>query len=105
MSASADLQTQLSAVVASLGQAPLRSSVAELEIALAGRDVKEISGVIASKGVTEELLRSAVAARNTFGKINDVIHAAAIALSLPHVLEPGETLASYSERAASRWPW
>src|SRR4051794_29904893 len=46
----------------------------------------------AAHGVTPELLASAVAARDAVGKINDLIHAAAIALVLPRLLEPGETL-------------
>jgi hypothetical protein len=37
-------------------------------------------------------LRSAFFARREFGRINDVIHAAAIAISLPHLLQPGEVL-------------
>jgi hypothetical protein len=42
--------------------------------------------------MTIEVLRSTIAAREARGKISDLIHAAAIALSLPHILEPGERL-------------
>ena len=101
VSAPKDLDSRLGDVIAFLDQAPLRSTVAELEIALAGCGVSDVAGVIAGHGVTSELLQSAVAARNTFGKINDVIHATAIALSLQHVLESGETLARPSLAAGN----
>jgi hypothetical protein len=65
-----------------LGKAPLRGSVADLELALAGCAVQNIPEIIASHGVTEELLRSAVVAREIFGKLSDLIHAAAIAQSI-----------------------
>lgn len=42
--------------------------------------------------MSEELLRSAFYARAEFGRINDLIHAAAIALALPHLLATGEVL-------------
>jgi hypothetical protein len=92
VSTSEDLAAQLAAVSAFLAHAPLRSRVAELEIALTGCGSTEAATVAAAHGVTTELLRSAIAARDAFGKLSDPIHAAAIALTLPHILEPGETL-------------
>ncbi len=92
---------QFDAVIEFLTQAPLRATVADLEIALAGCGPNDVPDVIAEMGVTDELLRSAVAARNAFGKINDVIHATAIALSLTHLLELGETLARPSLAAGN----
>jgi hypothetical protein len=67
----------------------LAGTVAELENAPAGRRTAEVPAVAAAHGVTAELLRSAVAARDAFGKIHAVIHAAAIALALPHLLGAG----------------
>lgn len=101
MSGSENLEAQLGAVVGFLELAPLRATVAELEVALDGCQRADVPEVIAARGVTEDLLRSAVAARNTFGKINDVIHAAAIALSLPHLLDPGERLSRPSLAAGN----
>jgi hypothetical protein len=75
-----------------LDQAPLAGTVANLEIALTGCGPADVAAVAAAHGVTAELLRSAIAARDALGKVNDVIHAAAIALALPHLLRPGETL-------------
>lgn len=90
--ASEDLPAQLAAVGAFLDQAPLRSTVADLEIALTGCGPAQVADVAAAHGVTAELFRSAIAARDAFGKLSDLIHAAAIALALPHILKPGETL-------------
>jgi hypothetical protein len=92
MSASQDLPAQLAAVGAFLDQAPLRTTVAELEIALTGCGAEQAAQVASAHGVTAELLRSAFAARDALGKLSDLIHAAAIALALPHLLESGETL-------------
>ena len=92
MSPEDDLPTQLAAVGAFLAQAPLRTTVADLELALGGCERDEVADVAAAHGMTVELLRSAIAAREALGKISDLIHAAAIALSLPHVLQPGERL-------------
>ncbi len=92
MSDAAALHTQLAAVIGYLGKAPLSHTVAGLELALAGCGRDDVAGVAADHGLTVELLRSAVAARDTFGKLHDLIHAAAIALALPHILTPGETL-------------
>lgn len=92
MSAAEDLPTQLAAVGAFLGQRPLRHTVADLEVALDGCDAARAGDVAAEHGVSAELLRSAFAARDALGKLSDLIHAAAIALVLPRILEPGETL-------------
>ena len=92
MSASEDLPAQLAAVGAFLGKAPLRTTVSELEVALAGCGPEQAAGVADAHGVTGELLRAALAARGALGKLSDLIHAAAIALALPHILEPGEAL-------------
>jgi hypothetical protein len=92
VSGSADLPAQLAAVGAFLEQAPLRTTVAELEIALKGCGPDEAARIAAAHGLTVDLLRSAIAARDAFGKLSDLIHAAAIALALPHLLAPGEKL-------------
>jgi hypothetical protein len=92
MSSSDDLPAQLAAVGAFLDKAPLRNTVSELEIALAGCGPEQAADAAAAHGVTSELFRSALAARDALGKLSDLIHAAAIALALPHILEPGETL-------------
>jgi hypothetical protein len=92
VSTTEDLPAQLAVVGAFLDRGPLRSTVAGLEVALTGCGPTEAAEVAVTDGVTVELLRSAIAAREAFGKLSDLIHAAAIALALPHILEPGETL-------------
>jgi hypothetical protein len=99
VNAAGDLPAQVAAVGAFLDPAPLRSIVAEMEIALTGCGAAEAADVAAAHGVTADLLRSAIAARNAFGKLSDLIHAAALALALPHLLKPGETLASNKIKA------
>lgn len=47
---------------------------------------------LAEEGVTDDLLRAAFVARAEFGRINDLIHAAAIGLALPRLLQRGERL-------------
>jgi hypothetical protein len=86
------LSAQLAAVGAFLGRAPLRGTVAELELALTGCGPAQAADVSRERGVTPELFRAALAARDAFGKLSDLIHAVAIALALPHILEPGEEL-------------
>jgi hypothetical protein len=92
VSHSKDLPSQLAAVGAFLGKAPLRSTVADLEIALSGCEQAEAAEITAAQGVTPDLLHAALAARDAFGKLSDLIHAAAIALALPHILESEERL-------------
>jgi hypothetical protein len=87
-----DLMAQLAVVGSFLERAPLGTTIAELEIALAGCGHTEVSDVNAAHGVTTELLVSAISARDALGKLSDLIHAAAIALALPHILELHETL-------------
>jgi hypothetical protein len=92
VSTSEDLPARLAVVGAFLDQAPLRNTVSELELALTGCGSTEAADVAAAHGVTAELFRSAITARDAFGKLSDLIHAAAIALALPHILELAETL-------------
>jgi hypothetical protein len=92
MSADADLPAQLAAVGAFLGQASLGKTVADLEIALADCDRNGVAAVAAEYGVTVALLRAAIVSREALGKISDLTHAAAITLSLEHILESGEKL-------------
>lgn len=75
-----------------LAAAPLTSAIADLEYALDGRSQAELEDVLAARGLSPELLTAGLLVRRELGRINDLIHAAAIVLSLPHLLAPGETL-------------
>ena len=86
------LAARLAPLTDFLGANPLTAAVAQLERALDGCDAEDVPTQLEEQGVSEDLLRAAFDARREFGRIKDVIHAAAIAISLPHLLEPGEVL-------------
>lgn len=87
-----DLGTRLKPLTSFLGTSPLTLAIAELEHALDGCTTEELVSRLNERGVSAELLRAAFDARREFGRINDVIHATSIAITLRHVLEPGEVL-------------
>jgi hypothetical protein len=71
---------------------PLTTTVAGLEHDLAGKRSHEVAAVLEAHGIDTRLLHAALLARDRLGRINDVIHAAAISLVLPELLEPDEQL-------------
>jgi hypothetical protein len=75
-----------------LDATPLTESIAALEFALEDRSAEEIAEVLHRHAVDNELLGAALAVREQFGRINDLIHAVAISLALPHLLQPGGQL-------------
>jgi hypothetical protein len=91
-----ELGTELAAAVGALlrfiGEGALTETFAGLEHALEGRTSQEVEPLLEQAGISPELLHAAMLARTRFGRINDVIHATAIALTLPELLEPGEKL-------------
>lgn len=103
MEASPDFARQLATLSSFLRDEPLRGRIAALENALSGCDADAVPDVVAAHGMSTELLRSAVAARDTFGKVSDLIHASAIALALPAILAPGERVV-LSSLAAGNTP-
>jgi hypothetical protein len=87
-----DLLVELAPLLAFMGAQPLTQAISELEASLGGRRADEIPATLRRHDVSPRLLRSAFVARERFGRINDVIHATAIALALPTLLEDGEIL-------------
>lgn len=71
---------------------PLTATIADLEQDLDGKGPREVQPLLAAHRIDARLLRAALLARDRLGRINDVIHAAAIALVLPELLEPDEQL-------------
>lgn len=71
---------------------PLTQTIAQLENALAGCETEDVADIVGEYGLTTRLLAAALVVRERLGRMNDVIHAAAIAVALPEILEPGETL-------------
>lgn len=87
-----DLPSALGVLTRFLAAAPLTSAISDLEYALEGCNQAELEVVLGARGLSPELLTAGLLVRREFGRINDLIHATAIVLSLPHLLAPGETL-------------
>lgn len=88
----ADLESALARLGRFYDRGSLTSTIAGLEHALDGCSSAEIDTVVAEAGISPELLLAAVAVRDRIGRVNDVIHAVAIALALPRILKQGERL-------------
>jgi hypothetical protein len=71
---------------------PLTAKIAEIEHDLDGCRQSEVGPIISARGISPDLLRGALLVRGQLGRINDLIHAAAISLALPKLLEPDEVL-------------
>jgi hypothetical protein len=87
-----DLQEALAPLLAFMGAQPLTQAISDLEASLGGCHAEEIPATLRRHDVSPSLLRSAFVARERFGRINDVIHAAAIVLALPALLDDAEVL-------------
>jgi len=87
-----------------LGAAPLTTAIAELERRLDGLDGPSVEAATRTSGVDRELLAAAITVRRDLGRISDLIHAAAIVLVLPHVLEDGEQVSNRPSLAAGNDP-
>lgn len=86
------LRAALDVLLAFLGNEPLTARIARLEERLTGTAIDAIPGVLEQAAVDQRLLSAAFLSRQHLGRLNDLIHATAIALALPHVLEPRERL-------------
>lgn len=87
-----DFSSALSSLGAFLDRAPLTDSIASLEDALEGSTQAQVEGLLEAADVSSGLLRDALIVRSRIGRVSDVIHATAIALSLPELLQPGEVM-------------
>jgi len=88
-----DFASALKSLGAFLDRAPLTDSIADLEAALEDSTQVDVDALLRTAGVSPELLKDAMVVRARIGRVSDVIHAAAIALSLPELLEPEEVIA------------
>jgi hypothetical protein len=79
---------------------PLTNAIATLEHALNGADRADAARAAADASVTPELLAAALTVRAKLGRVNDLVHAAGIALVLPHLLEEGEHITTRPSLAA-----
>jgi hypothetical protein len=83
---------------------PLTTRVATLEHALLGADMNSAAAIADDHDVASATLDAALAVRDAFGRVSDVIHAFVITLALPRILEPGETVTVRPSLAAGNDP-
>jgi len=70
----------------------LNDMVASLEQRLMGADAEHAVEMVADAGMSPDLLHAALVVRRDIGRLNDLIHALAIGLTLKTLLEPGERI-------------
>lgn len=87
-----DLLTAVAELDVFLRATPLTEAISALERALEGADRDAAVQAAAASGVTAELLAAALTVRARLGRINDLVHAAGIALALPRLLDEGERI-------------
>jgi hypothetical protein len=87
-----DLDDEFAALWAFLDRGSLTTAISLLERDLDGSEPSELPEILARYGITPAALESSLIARDRLGRINDIIHALAIATVLPTILEPGEIL-------------
>lgn len=87
-----------------LERAPLTEGIAHLEHSLSGADRAMVAAAVEEAGIDEVLLRAALLVRRDLGRLNDVIHAVAIARALPAILEEGERIEGAPSLAAGNDP-
>jgi len=96
-----DLTSAFDVLIRFLGDEALTQRIARLEYGLADIRVADIPQLLTASHIDVRLLQSALLVREQFGRLNDVVHASAITLALPHLLEPDEQLARPSLAAGN----
>jgi len=79
-----------------LGDKPPRERVRQLELVVVGVGATEAAAILQHEHIDDDVLRAALLVKRAAGEVNVVIHALGIMLSLPHLLEDGETVISTS---------
>jgi hypothetical protein len=82
----------------------LAGVVASLERELSGTQAQEAAEAARRAGFQPALLEAALLIRRDLGRLNDLVHAAAITVTLPLILEPGERLTNRPSLAAGNDP-
>ena len=104
LTAQAELTDAVAQLASFLRAVPLTEAIAGLERDLEGRTAGDVGAVAASGGISPSLLTAGLTVRESFGRLNDLIHAAAITLALPHLLEDGEQITARPSLAAGNDP-
>ena len=87
-----------------MGSQSLTTRISTLEHQLLGASRDEVAGIVEAAEVSRGTLAAALTVRSSLGRLNDVVHATVIALSLPRILEPGETVSNPPSLAAGNDP-
>lgn len=85
-------------------QSSLTGRIAQLEHELLGATDTDVAQLAGTHAISDDMLAAALTIRSAFGRVNDVIHAAVITLSLAHILEPGEQITKRPSLAAGNDP-
>jgi len=97
-----DLEVAVRTLARFISDAPLTTTIAELEHDLDGRRKDEVEAIIRARGFSSDLLRGAMLIRSRLGRINDLIHATAITLALSELMTPERGPASTLPRRRQR---
>lgn len=95
-----NLQAAVGALDAFLRADTLTAAIGRLEYALEGAGRAEAVQAAQAAGVTADLLAAALTVRARLGRINDLVHAAGIALAIPGLLEDEERIITRPSLAA-----
>ena len=87
-----------------LGNRSLTEKTAALEESLNGQLGADVGAIAHRAGIDAGLLSAALLVRAELGRVSDLIHAAAITLSLPHILKPDERVSNRPSLAAGNDP-
>ncbi len=74
----------------------LTNRIATLETALSGAEREDCRALLNREGIAKSLWEAALAVKRAASQINVIIHAIGILLTLPSIVEPGETIESLS---------
>ena len=74
----------------------LTKRISDLEFILKNRDALAVQNRLDTEQVTEPLLKSALTIKEMASQIDVIVHAVGIMISLPYILEKGETVQSLS---------
>lgn len=88
----AELHSALARLQRFAADHPLTAGLAQLEWDLDGATGEDIPARASALDIDSGLLRAAITVREAVGRINDLIHAAAIVLVMQRILEPDEIL-------------
>lgn len=85
-----DLQDAAKSLEAFYGGSSLTKRISQLETCVSQKCGKDVDTLLCEEGVCGDVLDSAFLFKSVAGQINVVIHALAVLISLPRILENGE---------------